>query len=373
MTTLVLLTVLVADSIDDANLYLYPSTTRVVMIVNMAAIRSSGLFNSEIREGFDRILAEDEQTRKVSEVLKLDPSKNIDHFTVCGNGAQAGPPPPPGEVPRDDDNLFIINGKLPYEEITKNLEKMAESGELTPITINDLPVYFNHRARNAFYFAVIDGNTVISAIKKRTMEDAVEGLTKLRKPKPDLLERLKWDVDEEKSPVLMRMAGVFPESARQQMAEVPQLAGIAKKMIGYNLTMRVEEKVIFKARLTMTDSTSSKQASNAFTAMINLGKAFLSGSERRPDIVEMLEATKIASKDENLLFDVEFSRDLMRKMMANNKVDEERMRRQMAQRKAARKKSGEESKSSPSKENASTSKGSNDKESAPTKESSVSP
>ncbi|MFO0944485.1 MAG: hypothetical protein U1D30_00845 [Planctomycetota bacterium] len=303
---------------EDINSHMYLKDTTLVAIFDLAGIRKTGLFEDDLKDAFDNIINSNEQVQKVGKILNFDPSKEVTRFTICG-GRQQGP---------EASVLLIVNGEFPYDKLVAALGEMVDKGELTSISINDLPVYFNHRARNAIYFALVDGQTVITSSSKAMIEDAIQGLTELREPAEELAGRLKWD-DGKESPPLIHLIGLFPDEFRRQMATFPPLKPIADRMVAYNLVVRVEEEAEFQARLTLEDPTTAQQSVRVFKAMIELGKAALSNADRRPDIVEMLGGVKLTAKDTDLYFDVAMRPALLQQILAGNRQarDEFRERR----------------------------------------------
>lgn len=307
---------------EDLNRYLYPKETTLVAFFDLAGMRGTGIFDDDLKATFDEIIQSNEQVKRLGKILSFDPSKDISAFTVCA-GAQQGPDAP---------SLMIVNGEFPYDKIVAELEKLAESGELTAISINDLPVYFNHRSREAVFFGILDGKTVIASQSKLMLEDAIQGLTDLREPSEALAERLSWGNEERQSAPLIRLAGLFPETFRKAMGEFGPLAPIAEKMEGYNLTLHVEDEAMFQARLTLTDPSSAQTSVRVFRAMISMGKAALENADRRPDIVEMLGNVELTAKESDLFFDVKMTPETLKSMLAANREDRNEFRKRREER-----------------------------------------
>lgn len=318
---------------DNLNVHLYPKETTLVAFFDLEGMRGSGVFDEDLNATFEEIIQSNEQVQRLAKILSFDPRKDIESFTVCA-GRQQGPNAP---------SLMIVNGAFPYDQIVSELAKMAESGELTGLSINDLPVYYNHRAREAVFFAIIDGQTVIASQSKGMLEDAIQGLTDLREPSESLAERLAWGNEERESEPLIRLAGLFPEPFREAMAEFGPLAPIAEKMRGYNLTLHLEGEAIFQARLTLEDAAAAQTSVRVFRAMLTMGKAALENAERRPDIVEMLGNVKLTAKGNDLYFDVSMSPETLKSMLAANREDRNEFRERARQREEQRQKDGDES------------------------------
>lgn len=330
MNVIALLALCIAGWTDeDANRHLFPSRSNMVMHIDLQAVRQAGIFNEEIQRAFKAIVTENEQVKKLSQLLSFDPEKQIAGFTVCGVGEG-----------REGNALMIVNGQFPSEELGKQLSAMVENGELTGMSINDLPVYFNHKARQAVYFAVVDGSTAIASTSKRILKDAVQGLTDLREPAAELKSRLDWGVDEDGKPPAMTIAGVFPEEAKQNMSRIPQMAGFAKQLVAYNIVFHFGEPNQFSARLTLTDANAAKAASLTFKLFMGLGITALRTQNERPDIVEMMEKVKIGDKDKDLTFEAEFPRSLLETFANNNRRDQSKFEQRRRERIEARKKSG---------------------------------
>lgn len=296
---------------ENLNRHLYPSDTTLVALFDLDGLRATGLFDQEFKEGFDAIVASNESAAKLGKILSFDPTKDIKLFTVCA-GRQQGP---------DASGLMIVNADFPYDKMVAELAKMADSGELTQLSINDLPVYFNHRSREALYFAVVDPTTVIASSSKRMLEDSIQGLTELREPKEDIAEQMAWGDEERQKAPLIRLTGVFPEEFRGAMGQFPPLKPIAERMVGYNLTVHMEDQAIFQARLTLEDASTAQNSVRVFRAMLEMGKAALTNADRRPDIVEMLEGVNLAAKGNDLFFKVNMTPAMLQKFLAGNRAD----------------------------------------------------
>lgn len=328
MQLLTCLALCLAPCADDESIrHMIPTKSNMVMHVDLAAVRQAGVFNDEIQRAFKAMVTENEQVKKLAQLLQFDPEKQISGFTVCGVGE--GP---------NGNALMIVNGAFPYDELGKQLGAMVENGELTSMSINDLPVYFNHKARQAVYFAVIDATTAIASSSKRILEDAVQGLTDLREPAEDIKSRLAWtkkDEDDEEEAPAMTIAGVFPAEAKENMSRIPQMAMFAKNLVGYNIAFRFGEPNKFVARLTMTDSNAAKAASTTFKLFVGLGMTALRAQNERPDILQMMEKLKISDKDKDLMFEAEIDKSLMETFAKNNRRDrskfEERRQKQIAE------------------------------------------
>lgn len=334
MSVLLLLLPLITSQADDFSRHLYPVKTNLVARVDLRAVRQSGLMDEEMKEGFENMLKSNEQISRLSKILEFDPAKQVHGFTVCGGGD--------GRGRRDGDRntLVIVNGEFPEAKLATALKDMAEKGELTALEHNDLPIYFNHRLRQAIYFSLIDSRTAIISSSKELIEDAIQGLTDLREPTKELNERLTWEDADKKAAVVL--AGVFPEAARQQLARVPQLSDIADKMIGYNFSFRIDSDPRFQGRFTMTDANAAKQALTTFQALLTLGKAAMNASGQRPDILEMLNAMQLSDKGADLILNVQITRSLLETISSNNRKDGERMRERARQRREERAKEIEE-------------------------------
>lgn len=260
--------ILVAGS--EINPHLYPSKIASIVVIDFEAIRSSGLFAKQMAEDFEVFLQDNEHFRKLNEMLGVNLSDETTKITICGSGQMGGGGGGPGRG--QPDFLSISNGKFSYEKISKALEEMAERGELSVFKIDDLPIYFNHRSREAIYFGIVDDGVMIASSKKSTIEDAIQGLTDLREPNETLIKRLEWSAEDTKEVEIkpsVYLAGVFPEEARKQLEQSP-LREIAKDVIGYNMTIHLGEKVYIRGRLELNDEGATKRAEKMFNLFVNL-------------------------------------------------------------------------------------------------------
>lgn len=318
MTGLLLTLVSAVIGAENLNPHLYPSSANMIATVDLNAVRRSGFFNEDLQRGFEQAINANEQVQRLARLLSFDPVKDLATFTICASGQG-----------RDAQALMIVNGQFPYEKLTTALKDMAKKGELTELSFNDLPIYFNHRARQAVYFAVIDGGTAIASSSKKLLEDAIQGLTDLRQPKPELQERLTWK--DEGTPAV-RLAGVFPEEARRQMERVPQFGAFAKDLVGYNMIFQFGEPNHFEARLTLKETAAAKQAATTFKMLLQLGKVALQNSGQRPDMLEMLTNLRVEDKDRDLYFGVDIPGETMKTMVTLNRKERERFEEQRRRR-----------------------------------------
>lgn len=307
---------------DDVNRYLYPTDTSMLAVIDLDAMRQSRLFEKELDQGFKALIDSNEQVRNLSRVVGFDPAKELTAFTVCAGQARS----------RERDSLLILNGRFPYEKLAAALAEQAEKGELTAMTVNDLPVYFNHRARRAVYFALVDHRTLIASPAKQMVENSIQGLTDLREPKDEMKKLLVNDLLPEKAPgnPAVTLAGLFPEQARRQFANAEPLRAIADKLVGYHVLVLLGEPTMVRARLTLSDAAAAQQAVATFNLMVGFGKAALANSDRT-DIREMLEKLKFSPKESAIVIEADLPRSLVETMIVRNEADEERMRARRAE------------------------------------------
>ena len=155
-------TTVVLFSGSEINPHLYPSKISSIVVIDFESIRSTGLFAKEMAEDFEVFLQDNEHFRKLNDLLGVNLSDLTTKITICSSGQI-----------RDSDEgggdyLSISNGKFSYEKISKALEEMAERGELSVFKIDDLPIYFNHRSRQAIYFGIVDEGVMIASSKRRS-------------------------------------------------------------------------------------------------------------------------------------------------------------------------------------------------------------
>ena len=324
MTIPFLISALIVAQADQINRYLYPSDATLLAVFDMEAVRGSGLFDSELRDGFERMLKRDGPIAELGRLLDFDPSRQIASVTVCGAGERGDRP----------SSLMIVNGALPYEKSRPILAQMVETGKLTGLEFQDLPIYFDHRARRAVFFALIDAQTMIASSSRKTLQDAIQGLTDLREPPEELALRITWDSDEE-TPAI-RLAGRFPETARERLTRIPPIAPIAEDLVAYNVTVRFGKVVTTRARLTLRNDDASDRARGVFAGLIGLGKIALANSERR-DLREMLDALDLRREGADLLFDLHVSRDQLTRILDDGRQRRERFRNRSDERKAEEK------------------------------------
>lgn len=310
-----------ADSVvGDFNPYLYPSKTGLIAVIDLQVAKNSGYFDDRLKEGFNNLLQGNEQLKQLSELLDFDPLEQLTNVTICGSDQQG-----------DRSFLMIVNGNFPFEKLSEALTEMVDDGKLSVFNIEELTVYFNHREREAMYFALIDGHTVIATPSKTWMADSVSGLVNLRKMEGELAKRSNWKEDEPKQ--ALRLAGIFPEDARRQIGRNPQLAAIAEKLVGYNVSVQLLESPRIQVRLTMTDPDAADQAALLFNTLVRFGEAALANSPRQ-DLLQLLQKLKIDPKDADVLADVTMSGDLFRQILQNNEQQREQMRQRRRQREA---------------------------------------
>lgn len=315
---------------SELNQHLYPSDTRNIVVIDFAAIRASGLFAEQMSEDFEVFLQDNEHFRKLNDLVGENLAESTTMLTICGASDTMGP---------RSAYLSISNGDFSYDKISKILGEMAERGELSSFTINDLPVYFNHRSREAIYFTIVDDGVMIASSKKATIEDAIQGLTDLRSPNPELIERLKWsaeDTKEVETPPSVYLAGIFPEAARKQMEESP-LREIAKDMVGYNLTIHLGEKALFRGRLELASEEAADRAEKTFNLFFGLMKTSVKNRGNRPDMLELLANAEIKAEKKDLHFDMTAPKTLLAQVSENDRKDPNSPRNRMRKMREERK------------------------------------
>lgn len=329
-----LLATLALVSGNEINPHLYPSKTASIVVIDFEAIRASGLFAQQMAEDFESFLQDNEHFRKLNEMLGVNLSDQTTSITICSSG-QMGPPSPDG---RGGDFLSISNGNFSYEKISKVLDEMAERGELSVFKIDDLPIYFNHRSREAIYFGVVDDGVMIASSKKTTIEDAIKGLTELRKPDETLMKRLEWSAEDTKDVEIkpsVYLAGVFPEEARKQLEDSP-LREIAKNVIGYNLTIHLGDKVYFRGRLELDDEGATKRAEKMFNLFTSLIQTSIKNRGNRNDMLELFGSLEIKAEKKDLHFDLTAPKSLIEQVSENDRKDPNSPRNRMRQLRAER-------------------------------------
>ncbi|MBY0588032.1 hypothetical protein K2X85_12700 [bacterium] len=328
---------------EEINGHLYPSKTNSIVVIDFDAIRASGLFAEQMAEDFESFLQDNEHFRKLNEMLGVNLADETTRITICGQSI--GPPGPPGTGGPEGgrgggDVLSISNGSFSYEKISKVLEEMAERGELTKFTVNDLPIYFNHRSREAIYFGIVDDGVMISSSRKGIIEDAIQGLTDLREPDKVLMDRLQWsseDTKEEKIKPAVYLAGVFPEQARAALERSP-LKEIAKDMVGYNLTIHLGEKAFFRGRLELASDESATRAEKMFNLFTGLMKTSIKNQGSRPDMLELFGNMEIKADKKDLKFNMTAPRTLLAQVSENDRKDPNSPRNRMKKMREERRK-----------------------------------
>lgn len=300
---------------EDVSLHLYPTGTKSIVVIDLIALRSSGLFDREMREGFEYFLEDNQHMKKLGEILNADLGQAAKRITICSKG-EMGP---------DAATLTVSNGDYPFDKFSKALSQMAEQGELTVFTVNDLPVYFNHRSREAIYFAIVDDGVMVASNRKSMIEDSIQGLTELRQPDEALLERLKWSAEDTKNEEIkpsVYLAGVFPEAAREEMqSDQSPIKNIAKDMVGYNLTIHLGENVLFRGRLQLSSAEAATKAQKLFEFLVNGMKIFVANQQKRPDIVELMDTLEIKAQKSDLLFTLTAPKDMISKLQTADRND----------------------------------------------------
>ncbi len=308
---------------EEINGHLYPAKTNSIVVIDFDQIRASGLFAEQMAEDFESFLQDNEHFRKLNELLGVNLADETTRITICGQSV--GPPGPPGGGGRGrgGDFLSISNGRFSYDKISKVLEEMTERGELSRFTINDLPVFFNHRSREAIYFTIVDDGVMVASTRKAIIEDSIQGLTDLREPDKVLIERLQWsseDTKDEKIKPSVYMAGVFPETARGALENSP-LREIAKDMVGYNLTIHLGEKAFFRGRLELATEESASRGEKMFNLFTNLMKTSIKNRGDRPDMMELFGNIEIKADKKDLKFNLTAPKELLATVSENDRKD----------------------------------------------------
>lgn len=144
---------------SELNPHLYPSNTRSIVVIDFAAIRETGLFADQMAADFEEFLQDQEHFKRLNELLGVNLADATTMITICSSGS-GGPPGPGGP---GGDYLSISNGEFSFDQVSGVLAEMSERGELSTFTINELPVYFNHRSREAIYFTIVDDGIMIAS------------------------------------------------------------------------------------------------------------------------------------------------------------------------------------------------------------------
>jgi len=325
MSVLPLLLAAFVSSADDEIRHLYPQTTERIAIINFTVIRESGYWTEDIDRGFERGFADNEQAQQIAKLLEIEP-KSLEKFTICETNAGA---------PGPDRVLFIVNGKFPFEKATQGLADLAKQGELTTLTVHDQPVYYNHRARDASYFTLLDDHTMVFSAAKGLITDALDGLKDLREPKPELAERLHWE--EEVSTFAVRLSGILPPEAREGIGRIPQLAPIAKKLLGYNVIATLGENPGVKITLEMEDAESATLLATTLNGFLTFAK--LTGNQNpRQDLIAILDKISIRGESKEVNCTVSISGEQLADIVSQNRKDRDKMEAKFKERREARRK-----------------------------------
>jgi hypothetical protein len=308
---------LTTPSADEISKHLLPKDTERLAVVNFAVIRDSGYWTEDISQGFERGMRDNEQFERVAKLLEIEP-KHLEKFTICETNQGRGP----------ERVLFIVNGEFPLEKASKGLEDMSKAGELTALTIHDQPVYYNHRARDASYFALLDEHTIIVSPAKRLVEDALEGLKELREPKPEVSDRLNL---QQSSEFAVRLAGVIPDEAKAGLARVPQFVEIADKVKAYDVVGTLGENPRLQVKFTMEDSASATKGVGVLNGLVAFAK-LTGGAAPRPDLIALLDKLSIRANDAEIVADISITSQQMADMVSENRKDREKWEARMKER-----------------------------------------
>jgi len=310
----------VLPAVDDISKYLFPKETKRLAIINFNAIRDSGYWTEEINEGFERGLRDNEQFERITKLMEINP-QHLEQFTICETNTGQGP----------ERLFFIIRGQFAYEKAAKGLEEMGKSGELTSLTIHDLPVYYNHRSREASYFALVDDHTLVMSPGKNLLTDALDGLKELREPSKELADRLNAKALDS---FAFRLAGVIPDEAKRGLKQVPQFEPIADDLVSYDIVGSLGESPRLQVRLTMSDETAASQCVNALTALIAFAK--LTGGGARPDLIALLDKVSVKSDELEVLAELTVTQKQFGDLVVQGREDREKMRARFKERRERR-------------------------------------
>ena len=309
----------------DATRHLYPQTTERVAIINFGVIRDSGYWTDEINQGFEQGFADNEQAQRIVKLLDVEP-KSLEKFTICETNV-GGPGP--------ERILFIVNGKFPFEKATQGLADLGKQGELTTLTVHDQPIYYNHRAKDASYFTLLDEHTLVFSAAKGLITDALDGLKDLREPKPALLERLKWE--EDVATFAVRLTGVLPPEAREGIGRIPNMEAVAKKLEGYNMIALLGENPSVKVTLDMADAESATQMATQLNGFITFAK-LTAAQNPRQDLVALLDKLSIRGESKEVNINLAISAEQFADIVLQNKKDREKWQEKAKERRDQRRK-----------------------------------
>ena len=310
---------------EDAVRHLYPQTTERIAIINFAVIRDSGYWTEEINKGFEQGFADNEQAKVISKLLDVEPN-SLEKFTICETNV-GGPGP--------DRVLFIVNGKFPFDKAAQGLADLGKQGELTTLTVHDQPVYYNHRAKDASYFTLLDDHTLIFSAAKGLITDSLDGLKDLREPKPELLERLKWE--EDTTTFAIKLTGVLPPEARDGIGRIPNMEAIAKKLEGYNVIATLGENPAVKITLNMADSESATMMATQLNGFVTFAKLTASQNPRQ-DLVALLDKLSIRGESKEVNISLTISSEQFADIVLQNKKDREKWQEKAKERRDQRRK-----------------------------------
>lgn len=134
---------------------------------------------------------------------------------------------------------------------------------------------------------------------------------------------MKWSsedtADVKEKPVLY-LAGVFPEEARKQIENSP-LREIAKDMVGYNLTIHLSDKALFRGRLEMANTESCKRAEKMFNLFTGLMQTSMKNQGDRSDMLEFFSSLEIKADGSDLRFNLTAPKTLIAQISQRERTD----------------------------------------------------
>src|SRR5262249_39386326 len=154
-----------------------------------------------------------------------------------------------------------------------------------------------HRAKDASYFTLLDEHTLVFSAAKALITDALDGVKELREPKPELLERLRWE--EDTTGFAVRLTGVLPPEARDGIGKIPNMEAVAKKIEGYNMIAGLGENPHVKVTLDMSDAESATQLATVLNGFVTFGK-LTAGQNPRQDIVALFDKLSIRGESKQV-------------------------------------------------------------------------
>jgi hypothetical protein len=296
--------------------HLLPGGCTGVVTVDLEAIRRTGRFDHFIESGFREIKGFDSLATSPG-LESLDFKKTVLFTHTAVNEKE-------NNRALDDHSVVTMTGRFDHAAVVKALDEKVEAGELTKISIADLPVYVNHRLRDAVFFGLIDDRTLVFSKHRPALTEAINSLSEL-KTYPEKVAKLMVDIerpngrggkaDPHAEAPALRTSALFVDEAKKELAkDFPQALLFVKDIEGIAMEARFPEDGSLRLSLMVTTASNASASFLTNSALGFLKMAALGRGENqgRPNPLEKL---LIEARGPNILGEITIDSETLGKIL----------------------------------------------------------